>query len=112
MKKAGGIIGIIAGVFGIFAAFSTLLLGGVGAAFDAEGGDLVIALGWGGVIFSFLTIIFGALSISATSKVNGILLIISSILGMVLGGSFVAIFMLLALIGGILAVIGASKNEV
>ena len=54
MKKAGGIIGIIAGVFGIFAAFSTLLLGGVGAAFDAEGGDLVIALGWGGVIFSFL----------------------------------------------------------
>jgi len=109
MSKAGGIIGIIAGVFGFFAAIITLFLGGIGSAFEAEGANTVIGLGWGGVLFSFLTIVFGAIAI-ARPKGAGIGLIISSILGAVLGGTIVAVCMALSLIGGILAVVGAKKT--
>ena len=57
MRKAGGIIALIAGVFGILAAIATLFIGGVGAAFEAESASTVVGLGWGGIVFSFLTII-------------------------------------------------------
>ena len=109
MSKAGGIIGIIAGVFGFIAAIVTLFLGGIGSAFEAEGANTVIGLGWGGVLFSFLTIVFGAIAI-ARPKGAGTGLIISSILGAVLGGTIVAVCMALSLIGGILAVVGAKKT--
>ena len=104
MKKAGGIIALIAGIFALFAAGFTLFFGGLGSAFDAEGADTVIGLGWGGVLFSFITIILGAVAISAKGRVAGILLIASSpsVLGAILGGTFVAIFMGLALVGGII----------
>jgi hypothetical protein len=111
MKKAGGIIALIAGIFGVIAAIVTLFVGGVGAAFGGEGADTVIGLGWGGIAFSFLTIILGAISIGAKGKVPGILLIICAIAGAILGGTFVAIFMVLALIGGILTVIGNKKEK-
>jgi hypothetical protein len=108
MGKAGGIIGIIAGVFGIIAAVVTLFVGGLGSAFHAEGAKAVVGLGWGGVLFSFLAIVFGAVAI-ARPKGAGIGLIIVSIIGAILGGTLVAICMALSLIGGILAVVGA-KN--
>lgn len=110
MKKAGGIISLIAGIFGVIAAIATLFVGGVGATFGGEGAETVISLGWGGVLFSFLAIIFGAVAIGSKSKVPGILLIICSIAGAILGGTFVAIFMVLALIGGILTVISKKKE--
>jgi len=109
MKKAGGIIAIIAGIFGIFAAGTTLLVGGIGGAVEAEGANTVVGLGWGGVLFSFLVIIFGAVSMGATTKKPGVLLILSSIAGAILGGTLVAVFMVLSLIGGILATMGVKK---
>ncbi len=81
MKEAGGIIALIAGIFGVTGAATTLFVGGGGGAFNVEGAGTVIGLGWGGMLFSFLTIIFGAIAIGAEGKVPGILLIISSILG-------------------------------
>ena len=111
MKKAGGIIAIIAGVFGVLAAGFTLTVGGIASAFEADRAQTVVNLGWGGVLFSFLTIIFGAISIGAKSKTPGILLAVSGALGIILGGGLVAIFMFLAFVGGILAFMGA-KNEV
>lgn len=110
MKKAGGIIAIIAGIIALFAAGFTLFFGGLGSVFDAEGADTVIGLGWGGMLFSFITIILGAVAISAKGRVPGILLIVSSLLGAILGGIFVAIFMALALVGGILSTLGAGKT--
>jgi hypothetical protein len=111
MNKAGGIIAIIAGVFGIFAAGFTLLFGGLGSALEADGATTVIGLGWGGLIFSFTTIILGAVSLNAKTKKSGLLLIASSIGGIILGGTLVAIFMALALVGGILATIGVSGKS-
>lgn len=112
MQKAGGIIAIIAGIFGIFAAGATLFIGGMGSAFEADGASTVVGLGWGGVVFSFLVIIFGAVAMSAKSKKPGALLVLCSIGGVFLGGTIVAIFMALSLIGGILAMIGTKKGQI
>ena len=68
MKKAGGILGMIGGVFGVFAALVTLFIGGVGGAFQASGAGTVVGLGWGGLAFSFLAIIFGAVSLGVRSE--------------------------------------------
>jgi len=110
MKKAGGIVAIIAGVFGVLSAGVTLVMGGMSAAFEAEGSETVIGLGWGGVIFSFAVIILGAVALGASGRVPAILLIVSSVLGAILGGTLVAIFMVLSLVGGILAFIGTKKS--
>ncbi|MCG5534198.1 hypothetical protein LRF89_12210 [Halorhodospira sp. 9621] len=111
MQKAGGITAIIAGIFAVFAALFTLMVGGAGGAFEQEGADTVIALGWGGVVFSFATIILGAVCISAASAKPGVILILASIAGAILGGTFVALFMVLAFVGGILAAIGGAQTK-
>ena len=110
MKKAGGIIGLVAGIFGVIAAVATLFFGGLGAAMEAEGANTVVGLGWGGLAFSFLAIVLGAVALAARSMVPGILLIICALAGAVLGGTIVAIAMVLALVGGILATIGARSQ--
>ena len=111
MKKAGGIVALIAGIFGTIAAGVTLFVGGVGSALEAEGASTVVGLGWGGVLFSFLTIIFGAVAIGAHSRWPGVILILCALAGAILGGSLVAIFMVLAAVGGILAVMGKSPPK-
>lgn len=110
MSKAGGIIGLIAGVFGFIAALVTLLFGGIGSALGATGGSMVVSLGWGGVLFSFLTIVAGAVALSK-AKAGGWSLIGFAIGGACLGGTLVAICMVLALLGGILAVAGAPRKQ-
>jgi hypothetical protein len=110
MKKAGGIIALIAGIFAVIAGFTTLVFGGLASAFSAKGASTVVGLGWGGIFFAFITIIFGAIAINAKKRAIGIILMISSLLGAILGGTLVAIFMALALVGGLLATIGVGKN--
>ena len=111
MRKAGGLIALIAGIFGIFAAGITLMVGGLGSAVKADSANVVVGLGWGGVGFSFLVIILGAVAMGSNSRLPGMLLILASIFGAVLGGTLVAIFMLLAFIGGVLAAIGGPKES-
>ncbi len=112
MKTAGGIIALIAGVFGVGAAIATLFVGGVGAALEVEEASNTIGTGWLGVLFSFLTIIFGAVAIGAKGRVPGILLIVSAIIGAVAGGFFVGVCMALAVVGGILAIVGGSRKAI
>ena len=87
----------------------TLFLGGVAGAFNADGATTVVGLGFGGLAFSFLTIILGAVCLGTTSRGPAIFLIISSIGGAILGGTIVAVCMVLAFVGGVLAAIGAEK---
>jgi uncharacterized protein YecT (DUF1311 family) len=110
MSKAGGIVGLLAGIFGFFAAIITLFIGGVGAAFHAEKAHSIVGLGWGGILFSFLAIVFAAVSL-AKPKLGGYGLIAAAVLGAFLGGTFVAVCMALAVVGGILAVVGAPKTS-
>lgn len=111
MRKAGGIIALVAGIFGVVAALVTLFVGGIGTAFEAEGATTVANLGWGGIAFSFLTIVLGAIAIGAKGRLVGTLLCLSSLAGAILGGTFVAVFMALALIGGILATIDSGRRQ-
>ena len=114
MKKSGGIISIIGGVLGIFASIFTILSGGVVGALESTGeagGEMIVGMGFWGIILSFLIIIFAALAMNTNSKIHGIILIATSIFGVVMGGSFVAVCMFLSLVGGILVAIGAGKTE-
>jgi len=111
MQKAGAIIALIAGVFGVIAAGITLFVGGIGSAVQADGAGTVVGLGWGGLLFSFATIILGALAISAKGRGIGIALMVASLLGAILGGTLVAVFMVLALVGGLLATLGVKPAQ-
>lgn len=112
MQKAGGIIALIAGIFGTLAAIATLFMGGLGGAVGAEGAEGVVLLGWGGVLAAFAIIVTGAVAMGAKTKKPGIALVILSVLGALMGGTIVAVFMLLSLVGGILCIIGVRKGDV
>ena len=90
-------------------AFVTLGFGGLGSALGGEGADTIIGLGWAGVFLTFAIIVFAVVSMFAKSKfpsANIALALITTIAG----GTFVAIFMV-ALVGGILALVGVSKGK-
>jgi hypothetical protein len=110
MKKAGGIIALISGIFGTFAAIITLMVGGLGKAFNAHDATTIVNLGFGGVFFAFLTIVLGAVAMNSASRIPGVLLILSALAGAVLGGALVAVCMALALIGGVLALFGGGGS--
>ncbi len=109
MIKAGGILAIIAGILGLLAGFVTLFLGGLGSAFSANGSGAVVSFGWGGILFSLLVVIYGAIAL-AKPKIGATGLILSALGGIVLGGTLVAILMVLALVGGIMAAVGKPKE--
>lgn len=108
MRRAGGITGVVAGVMAVIAAVVTLFIGGLATAFEAEGAGTVIGLGWAGVFGSFLVIALGAVTINAKGKLSSVLLLVVSIVTAIVGGTLVAIFMVLALLGSIIALLDKS----
>lgn len=110
MKKSGAIISLVSSIIAVLMGFVTLFIGGFGAAFEAEGASTVANLGWGGIFLSFLLIVFSSVAITAESKKPAIFIIILSIVTAIFGGTLVAIFMALCLLGGILSLIGV-HNE-
>lgn len=106
MIQSAAVIGIIASFLGLIAAAVTLLFGGAASAFGTSGAGTVLNLGWGGVLFSLAALVASAL-IYAKPRGAGVALIVIAISGAVLGGTLVAICMVLALIAGILAILGA-----
>lgn len=111
MRKAGGIIALISGIFGVCSAGFTLVFGGLGASFKAADADTVFGLWWGGIAFSFLTIILGVVTMRAKSRVPGALLVVCAIAGAFWGGPIVAIFMAFTAAGGMLAVVGKRETS-
>ena len=118
MKKAGGIIALIGGIFGTIAAIVTLMAGGLvaglegasaaleGGAADTSASTEIATFAILGLGASFVTIILGAISIGASSRKPGILLILCAVIGAITGGTLVAVCMILTLAGGVVAVIG------
>lgn len=111
MKKAGGIIALIAGLIGIFTAFITLTVGGIDSVFGGTSADTIIGYGWAGIFLTLLMIVFAVVTIFSNSKFPSIAIIIISLVTFIAAGPLVAIFMLLSLIGGILALFGVSKEK-
>ncbi len=110
MRRAGGIIGLVAGIFAVLAAVMTLGFGGLASWAKNDHARELLYFGWAGLAFSFLTIVLGAIAMSATSRWPGVLLILCALVGALAGGTFVAIFMALALVGGVLAALPGRRR--
>ncbi len=110
MKKAGGIVSLIGSLFGVVMAFITLGIGGLGGAFGGEGAETVIGLGWAGIFLSFVIIALAVASIYSGSLIPPVAIIVLALINVIAGGTLVAIFMVLTLIGGIMALIGARRE--
>lgn len=105
MRTLGGTIAVTAGIFATIAAVLTLMIGLAGA-FHAEQATQIRWSEWGAVIVSFATVFLAAICLHARSVTSGLVLMMASVCGAVLGGVFVAGFMVLAFAGGALASMG------
>ena len=112
MKKAGGIIALIAGIFATGAALATLFFGGLGAALGGDGAEVIMGMGFAGIVLSFMTIILGAIAIGKQGGLyTGIILVLCAIGGSIGSGPFVMVPMILAAVGGILVIIGRDRFD-
>jgi hypothetical protein len=134
MKKAGGIIALIAGIFAIGTTFANygidIFIAGPGG-MRTTGVDSTARLFWG-ILCSFLTITLGAILIGIDKRsarrqhaerrhlratwpgavligvgrrIPGILIIVCAVTGAMRAGELVAVFMVLATIGGVVAIL-------
>jgi len=110
MKTAGGIVALIGGLFGVILAFVTLGIGGLGGAFGGEGAETVIGFGWAGIFLSLALIALAVISIFTSSVFPPVVVIVLSLVNVIAGGTLVAIFMVLSLIGGIIALVGVRRE--
>ena len=109
MRKKGAILAVIAGLYALTAAVITLIVvGGVGPA--AKIRDLGIWLAWGAAISSFATIVLGAMCRISRSRRPALLLVFNTLFGAALAVTPVSIFLILAFIGGLLALLGGASK--
>lgn len=112
MRKKGALIAVVAGLFGLIVAVtSVVVLGEIGPA--ARISDSAFWRGWGGVLSSLFTIVLGAICIFTTTTRPARLLALNALVGVVIGLTPVAIFMAVAFFGASLATLGgASKPSI
>ena len=109
MKTAALILGLLGGIGGFIGALFALIAGGLGTAFNLEGAETIVGLGWAAIPLSLLGIVGGAITI-ARPKGAGIMMLISGI------GGFIAIsagYLFggpLLIVGGVLALL-ASRSD-
>ncbi|MCU5023751.1 DUF4064 domain-containing protein [Bacillus cereus] len=105
------VLGLIGGVFGIICAFVALLIGGMGAAFEANGANTVIGLGWGAVALSILGIV-GSVMVRSKAKVGGIMMTVAAIGGFICISIIYLLPGVLLLIGGLMGIFRKDKATV
>ena len=111
LRQTGGALAVAAGILAILAAQLMFVLDGITGVREPENYAVFVAIELGAVLLSFLTAASGALSMSVKSRMPGILLIVAAILAAHLGGLLVALFMAVALAGGVLVLIGDNRQE-
>ncbi|HFJ9472414.1 DUF4064 domain-containing protein [Bacillus cereus group sp. MYBKT111-2] len=110
-RTAEFVLGLIGGIFGIICAFVALLIGGMGAAFEADGANTVIGLGWGAVALSVLGIV-GSVMVRSKAKVGGIMMTVAAIGGFVCISIIYLLPGVLLLIGGLMGIFRKDKAAV
>ncbi|WP_346817212.1 DUF4064 domain-containing protein [Bacillus paramobilis] len=110
-RTAEFVLGLIGGIFGIICAFIALLIGGMGAAFEAEGANTIIGLGWGAVGLSILGIV-GSVMVRNKAKVGGIMMTIAAIGGFICISIVYLLPGVLLLIGGLMGIFRKDKVTV
>jgi hypothetical protein len=63
MRIAALILGIVGGVFGIIAGIFAMTVGGIGAAFQAEGAGTITGLGFAAILLGVLGVAGGGLAL-------------------------------------------------
>ncbi|WJE55166.1 hypothetical protein QRE66_08320 [Bacillus cereus] len=99
------------GIFGIICAFIALMIGGMGAAFETEGADSIIGLGWGAVALSILGIV-GSVVVKKNAKVGGIMMTVAAIGGFICISIIYLLPEVLLLIGGLMGIFRKGKASV
>ena len=112
MRKAGAIMALLAGITGVISTIFALLFGDIDAPDEAGTKDMLINTEWGGLIFSFLIIVLGAIVLGVNSSLVAVLLIVCAIAGAILADSVVAICMVLAIVAGFLAIYPQQRKQV
>ncbi|MCU5549905.1 DUF4064 domain-containing protein [Bacillus cereus] len=110
-RTAEFVLGLIGGIFGIICAFVALLIGGMGAAFEADGANTVIGLGWGAVALSILGIV-GSVMLRSKAKVGGIMMTVAAIGGFICISIIYLLPGVLLLIGGLMGIFRKDKATV
>lgn len=109
LRKTGGILALIAGVLAIFAAQLMFIVAGIYGTLNSTSFASLLWSELGTVLLSFLTAVLGIISMNASSRTPGVLLVITAILTAVHGGLPVALFMVVALVGAVLILIGDNR---
>ncbi|PGZ97119.1 hypothetical protein COE51_15155 [Bacillus pseudomycoides] len=102
------VLGLIGGIFGILCAFMALMIGGIGAAFEADGANSIIGLGWAAIALSILGIV-GSVMVKSKAKVGGIMMLVAAIGGIICISAFYILPGILLLIGGLMGVFRKEK---
>ena len=110
-RTAEFVLGLIGGIFGIICPFVALLIGGMGAAFEADGANTVIGLGWGAVALSILGIV-GSVMVRSKEKVGGIMMTVAAIGGFICISIIYLLPGVLLLIGGLMGIFRKDKATV
>lgn len=105
------VLGLIGDIFGIIFAFIALMIGGMGAAFDAEGADSIIGLSWGAVALSILGIV-GCIVVKKNAKVGGNMMTVAAIGGFICISIVYLLPGVLLLIGGLMEIFRKDKAAV
>lgn len=103
-------MGIIGGVFGIIASILAMTLGGIGSAFEADGANQIVGLGFAAMLFSILGIIGGSIAKSKT-KLAGIFLLVSGVGGFICISLFYTISGILFIVAGLIGVFSKTSNK-
>jgi hypothetical protein len=102
MRKAGGLLALFAGLYGVVAAMITLIvLGGLGTSPSVDPSGVL--LGWLGLALSILISILGVASICTSSQWPVLLLLLCALTGAVISETLVALCMAGAFVSGLLA---------
>lgn len=96
MRKVGFVIAVVAGVLGVV----------IPSSFMMYSASLAGPLGWVGILFPLSVVLLGTVALKSKSWIPGALLILCATAGSILGGPFVAVYLVWAILGGMLALFG------
>jgi len=105
LRTASLVFGIVGGVTGILAGLFAILVGGLGAAFEANDSGLILGLGLGACFLGVCGIVGGALA-PRFPIVSAILQAGVGLMGFVAVSFFWILSGLLLLVGAVLAAVG------
>ena len=104
MRRAGGAIALFAGLCGLVTGFLMLGLKGFGASIEPSTAHTIFMNEGAGLLCSHATLLLGAFCMKATSWLSGSVPVAIALCGVFLGSPHVSVFMVLAVLGGLLVI--------